>query len=275
MPLSEIGRLATDSEQAVRSLYDLITSSPANVLPMIAAAADAGARFQFGLDPSGATFETRRAARRAAQVIHAAFQLAALPPGESFVIELDSEGLETCGTGPVPSGVNVATWLTAYWWARATRNKTMLDTLAGFDAGTLTPGTRFDRAMLGLVEILLARDRGDESWARKISETVPFVDQPTISAREEARFLQLDLFGVLASIGDQDAFTDQLEIALNSHRTYWTGSEERREHPAGFTSLPLLGLAAMAADEGMRIEVESDYLPRELITNPLWMFDLP
>lgn len=149
----------------------------------------------------------------------------------------------------MPSGVNVATWLTAYWWARATRNKTMLDTIAGFDAGTLTPGTRFDRAMLGLVEILLAR--------------------------EEALFLQLDLFGVLASIGDQDAFTDQVEIALNSHRTYWTGSEERREHPAGFTSLPLLGVASMAADEGMRIEVESDYLPRELITNPLWMFNLP
>ncbi|MED5816356.1 immunity 49 family protein [Mycolicibacterium sp. 050232] len=274
-PLAEIGRLATDAEQAVRSLYDLITSSPGNVLSRVAIGAETSARFQFGLDPSGATLETRLAARRAAQLIHASFQLAALPPGESLVIEVDSGGLETCGTGPEPDGVNVRTWLTAYWWARATRNATMLDTLAGFDADTLTPGTRFDRATLGLVEILQARDRGDDSWARKISETVPFVDQPTTSSREEALFLQLDLFGVLASIGDQDTFTDQLEIALNSHRTYWSKNEERREHPQGFASLPLLGLASMAADEGMRIEVESDYLPRELITNWPWMFELP
>ncbi|MFW0786440.1 immunity 49 family protein [Gordonia sp. CPCC 206044] len=271
---AEIGELAAGGDSTVVSLYDLVTSSPGSVLSMVVAGADAAAGFHFGSDPTGANDGTRKAARRAAQLNLAVYQLSALTPGESFVIELDDGGLESHGIAPAPADVNIPTWLTTYWWARATRNQTALDTLRAVDVDTLTMGTRFDRAMLGLVEVLRARDRGDTTWAGQISETVQHVASPTISSREQAQLLQLDLFGVLASIGDQRTFTEQLEIALTSHRTYWGSTAERRRDPNGFISLPLFGLAAMAADEGMQIEVESDYLPRQLIAEPAWMFEI-
>lgn len=212
--------------------------------------------------------------RRAAQLHLASFQLAAIPAGESFVIELDSGGLETRGIGASAKATSVAAWLSTYWWARATRNGTALDTLAAVDPAALGRAGGYDPALLALVTIIQARDAGDESWPQLVSAALSLVAQPTTVTREEAQMLHLDLFGVLTAIGDQDAFTNQLETALTSHRTYWTATDERRADPRGFSSLPLLGLAALAADENMRIEVESGYLPKSLIDNPPWMFEL-
>lgn len=73
---------------------------------------------------------------------------------------------------------------------------------------------------------------------------------------------------------DQANFTEQLTDALTDHRAYWSANEARSDTPRGFVSLPLLGPCAMAFDEGITIDVESDYLPIELIQNPPWMFEL-
>ena len=276
--IDELRESATESDDALVSHFEDISLYPESTMPTAALAATSAAALHFGSDPSGARVETRVAARRAEQIYLGMYQLAALPPSEPFVLEMDSAGLRSHGTGHNPRAVNAQTWLDAYWWARATRNGTARETLDAVDPALLTQGSRNDAAMLGLVEALQARDRRDPQWAEMLSACVSQVNSPTISTKEEARLLQLDLFGVLATIGnepdDQGNFTEQLTDALTDHRAFWGASEERSGTPRGFFSLPLFGLCAMAFDEGMTIDVDSDYLPVELIQNPPWMFEL-
>ena len=276
--IDELREAATESDDALVSHFEDISLYPESTMPTAALAATSAAALHFGSDPSGARVETRVAARRAEQIYLGMYQLAALPPGEPFVLEMDSAGLRSHGTGHNPRAVNAQTWLDAYWWARATRNGTARETLDAVDPALLTQGSRNDRALLGLVEALQARDRKDPEWAETLKSAVSQVNSPTVSTKEEARLLQLDLFGVLGTIGnepdDQANFTEQLTDALTDHRTYWSANEARSDTPRGFFSLPLFGLCAMAFDEGMTIDVESDYLPVELIQNPPWMFEL-
>lgn len=63
----------------------------------------------------------------------------------------------------------------------------------------------------------------------------------------------------------QSDFDIALEKALDGHKLYW-GSEENRQKKSGWISLPLLAACAYAYDHGMDLNVESDYIPRWLVT---------
>ncbi len=58
-----------------------------------------------------------------------------------------------------------------------------------------------------------------------------------------------------------------ITAALDLHRG-WYGADKRYYDPSGLLPLPVLGLACLAADRGLAITVESDYLPRDLLAQP-------
>jgi len=76
----------------------------------------------------------------------------------------------------------------------------------------------------------------------------------------------------MRKLGERDAAG--LEVALTEaviqHKKYWSSKAKRRNEDVGFVSLPLLGLAALAWDRGLRFRVESDYLPRTWVTGELF-----
>lgn len=59
---------------------------------------------------------------------------------------------------------------------------------------------------------------------------------------------------------DEVGFAKALMEALDGHKEFWS-SEKYREEFNGFVSLELTAVAALAWDQGMCFEVESDYLP--------------
>ncbi|GAB2645149.1 hypothetical protein GCM10027169_11430 [Gordonia jinhuaensis] len=278
LPMADLAAMAADVDANLADLRAELRDDPGRTIRLTASIAASGGAHHLAGDPRGAALATRVALRRAAQLHHAMFRLAALQPGEPAVIELDSGVVQTQGIGFRTKIANVPTWLDAYWFARATRNRAALETLWSVDLDPMRDQTRYDPALMGLIEVLSMRDRGDPAWAARAGEVLPEIERPVVSSWEQSQLLHLEVFSVLLSIGsepgDQQRFTDALVDALRCHQKYWAATPKRSHDSSGYSSLALFGLASLAYDEGMRIEVDSDYLPMELIQHPRWMFEL-
>ncbi|EGD56466.1 hypothetical protein SCNU_02907 [Gordonia neofelifaecis NRRL B-59395] len=265
--------MVEESTGTLSVIPELIETDPGSSMQFAVAMAETTLKFQLVDDPQAERVETRRTARLAAQLNSALFQLAGTASGTVEPVGYESGVLDLPTTGPT-SYTHLRAWLNAYWWSQITRNSVAENVLAEFRLDDLAEDGQFDDYWCRMFEALRGFDSGDHDWPGSVSAALESIDHPTMSTREESTLLALDLFGMLSAIGDQDEFSTQLERALESHRAYWSATAERRADPVGFASLPILGLTAKASYEGMRIEVESDYLPRGLLENPRWMFDL-
>lgn len=65
---------------------------------------------------------------------------------------------------------------------------------------------------------------------------------------------------------DEAGFNEALHEGVKLHKKYWSSSENRRGDPRGMFSLALTAYASLAYDRDMKVEVESDYVPR-------WLFE--
>ncbi|KIQ65770.1 hypothetical protein TR51_18640 [Kitasatospora griseola] len=52
---------------------------------------------------------------------------------------------------------------------------------------------------------------------------------------------------------------------MELHREYFTADEERIRGAEGLVSLPLMGIACLAREAGLSVEIESDYLPKHIL----------
>ncbi|MEV8331226.1 immunity 49 family protein [Streptomyces niveus] len=68
---------------------------------------------------------------------------------------------------------------------------------------------------------------------------------------------------------EQQAFIEALVTALIWRKEYWTANEARSLSGDGLVALAPLAIACMASDAAMRIDVESEYLPKHLL-RPAW-----
>ncbi|MEY3444023.1 MAG: hypothetical protein RLZZ519_2304 [Bacteroidota bacterium] len=64
---------------------------------------------------------------------------------------------------------------------------------------------------------------------------------------------------------DQSNFDMAVLAALQSHKEFW-GNTSNSQKEYGWISFPLLAACAYAHDHGMDLNVESDYIPRWLVT---------
>jgi len=89
---------------------------------------------------------------------------------------------------------------------------------------------------------------------------------------EIVRRLDIPYYSVMRKLGERDAvgLEATLAEALAQHKKYWSSKAKLRQETIGFVSLPLLGLAALAWDRGLRFRVESDYLPWSWVTGALF-----
>jgi Immunity protein 49 len=77
---------------------------------------------------------------------------------------------------------------------------------------------------------------------------------------------QLEVFIYMASRNQED-FTRALIKAVESHKKYWYSRKRNRHRDyRGFISIELTALSFLAANRGLKIEVESPYLALEFFT---------
>jgi hypothetical protein len=236
--------------------------------------ADSETFYRLSIDPAARERATLDSARVAEQAWVALFAKAQSGEGDTLQIPFEETRVVVNRTG-ITDYIHLNTWFLAYRWATLARDREALAILASFDLETLLHHGRFDSHMIALFKALRAFDTGDLNWPNYISEGMAHIGSPEVASREEAMYLQLDLFGLLASFGDQAEFTRQLETALKSYRAYWSATEERREDPESQAALMIAALAVKGQDQaGMAIEVESDYLPAGIVNDPHWFHNL-
>ncbi len=101
-----------------------------------------------------------------------------------------------------------------------------------------------------------------EAWEGMSPEKLDSLDRPF------AAFIATHENGMLSMIqlGDEAGFNHEVKLALESHEKYYSSSEELRNSPEAWFSLPALGLCALALHRGMKVNIESRFLPLDLIS---------
>lgn len=221
-------------------------------------------------DPTAETFATWEAWVTAMQVGCALFDAGMATEGPvARRIGVDGEVKSLPATGP-QEYLHAGNWLTTYYLAAICRENDRLNRLAQVPVSFLrASGVEFDEYIYAWVETLQnAWLRRREMWdtlVTAVNGTAPEAAQ--VASQElmlKILYPPLELFHRYQR---QDAaqFNAALVDALTWHKEYWTADETRSLNGDGLVALGSLAIACMAHDAGMPIEVDSEYLPKELL----------
>ncbi|MFJ8046252.1 immunity 49 family protein [Kitasatospora sp. NPDC096147] len=219
-------------------------------------------------DPKAASLETWDAFLTAMQASVAVFASAGISEGQ---VECRIAGrVRTIPAGDSLREAHAGNWLTAFWLCVVCRETERLDALAALPVEVLREsGAVYDEYVYAWVEALQAYWKREPLQAEKLAAAIEGSDPEVARIASKDYLLRvvyppMEMFYQFLK-GDQAAFNSSLVQALELHKEYWTSDRERSITSTGFFALAPLAVACMAFDSGMRIEVESDYLPENLL----------
>jgi hypothetical protein len=127
---------------------------------------------------------------------------------------------------------------------------------------------RFDEYIYAWVETLQSFWLGREDMSEKLVAAVEGTNPQVITGDSELTlkvlYPPLNLFYRFLR-RDAEQFNQALVEAVTWHKEYWPADEDRAISIEGLVALGPLAMVCIARDAGMPIEVESEYLPKELI----------
>lgn len=222
-------------------------------------------------DPRAEKFETWEAWITAMQVGSALFDSAAAAEGPvPCRIGIAGEVKQLPVTGPT-SYTHAGAWLTSVYLATICRENERLDRLMRVPVSLLREsGAVFDEYVYDWVEALQSYwfRRADDMWNKLVAAINGASPQSAQIADEETLlkilYPPLELFQ-LYNRGATEKFNTSLAEFLTWHKQYWTGDEARSVDSDGLVALAPLAIACMAHDNDIPIEVDSEYLPTELL----------
>lgn len=131
----------------------------------------------------------------------------------------------------------------------------------------------FDELDFAAADILKSLNENDAlpKAIRNYRKIEPSLKHETELRKNFNRYLTTPMVNLIDSLEQKSskAFNDVLEKALHSHYEFYKEKREDYGRPGdsfGWVSLKLLSVCAHAYDKGIKIEVESDYLPYWMIT---------
>ncbi|MFI6530445.1 immunity 49 family protein [Streptomyces uncialis] len=222
------------------------------------------------VDPRAEELESWYAVVNMMQMGSAIFRRAAVTEGSVDCL-INHKVRTLPATGPLPF-VNAGTWLTAFFYAIVCRDQKRMTELAELPLDVLrASGAVHDRYLLHWVSALQAYWLRDQ--ARMVDELSATFEKSHPSALRVAgrewvqriSYPPVNLFYRFVK-RDHDGFHEALVEALELHKAYWTADEDREEDLDGVFSLGILAMACLAYDGGFPVGVESDYIPRHLVT---------
>ncbi|WP_254401149.1 immunity 49 family protein [Streptomyces sp. AC555_RSS877] len=170
-------------------------------------------------------------------------------------------------------------WLTAFWLSVVCREQDRMSQLCEISLDTLrTSGTDYDEYVYHWIDSLqtywLERPGLGDKLVTTIQTSSP--DVALIADREvldKILYQPINLFQYFLR-KDHEGFNQALVEALELHKSFWTASEEREKTVEGYLALGPLAIACLAHDAGFPIDVESDYVPSQLL-NRAWLGEFP
>ncbi|MFJ6918078.1 immunity 49 family protein [Streptomyces sp. NPDC101133] len=221
-------------------------------------------------DPTAETISTWESWVRAMQVGTALFD-AGMAVGDSVRCRIGSQGETKIipATGP-QEYLHAGNWLTTYYLAVICRENDRLDRLARVPVSFLrASGAEFDEYIYSWVEALQDAWFGRGEMWNSLVTAVNGTD-PAVAHIASAELMLNILYPPLElfhryQLQDSAQFNKALAGSLVAHKEYWGGDGARSLSGDGLVALGPLAIASMAYDAGMPIEVESEYLPAELV----------
>lgn len=217
-------------------------------------------------------------------------------PDDTFWVRLGPGELVTLH-GFQPSGSCGDTWDTAYWLARIFRDTDGLNWICNVPIEVLGSQANTDEDYFPWAEGLQELHLAGRDPRSLVQDAIDMVEATMVNARtvgspdddrdfdwdndwddlciirqnrDRIQRISLPAYRTLASLLDEDetGFNANLLNAVQLHQNYWDYDGEdgnRSRNPTGYIALALTGIAALAHDRGMRVTVESDYLPGYLV----------
>lgn len=204
-------------------------------------------------------------ARLQGQAAYGCALVAAATAGQTISIRL-GDAIVSVVRDADPELGSVADWSNACGAALAARDEV---TLAGMRA---VPTNRFravrvqiDEYQYPLAQAFVEVSGDRERCLAAVSLSRAQWKQHTV-AKKSAAAIDAALLDVIEALvaGDAAPFNDALHHALTAHAKYW-GKGDDYLAARGWVAVRHVGLACLAHDRGLAIEVESPYLPRALI----------
>ncbi|MFI5944978.1 immunity 49 family protein [Streptomyces uncialis] len=230
------------------------------------------------VDPRAEVLESWYAVVNAMQVGSAVFRQAAVTEGAVDCL-IHHKARTLPATGPVPYA-NAPNWLIAFFFAIVCRDQKRMTELSELPLDVLrASGAVHDEYLFHWVGALQAYWLRDQ--ARMVDELSATFEKSHPSALRVAgrewvqriSYPPVNLFYRFVK-RDHANFHEALVEALELHKAYWTADEDREEDLDGVFSLGILAMACLAYDGGFPVGVESDYIPRHLITRD-WLGEFP
>jgi hypothetical protein len=225
-------------------------------------------------DPTANSVDTWNVVALAMQASSAMFAAANQPEGTEFV-----EARIRDEVYRIPAqrtyDVNPFDWLRAMWLGMICRERPRIDELATVSVEVLThESVPYDQFMFDWVRALQVYWRQEDGLIDMLLRAMQGTDPAALQHIDEEFVLHLhyppmELFYLLTQREDAK-FNESLAKALELHKRYWSATEERRKEEYGFVAWGPLAIACLALDAGVTIEVESEYLPANLL-NGTWV----
>ncbi|WP_330273518.1 immunity 49 family protein [Lentzea sp. NBC_00516] len=217
------------------------------------------------VDPLGSNGDTWDSLCFAAEVGAAIYAVATAEEGTPVEITLRGKQIPVTATGPVyfASG---GTWLTTNYLAGIARDVAKTEQLSAVPLEVLrASGSEEPDYVFLMVDMFqkfnLQQPGVHEALNAALKATAPDEIDPV--HREHVRvvaFPQLNMFHNIINAGRAEQFNQALAEALELFRELWS-TEENEESPNGYVAIGPLGLASIAHDADIPIEVTSEYLP--------------
>ncbi|MFD5886451.1 immunity 49 family protein [Streptomyces sp. NPDC060334] len=225
-------------------------------------------------DPRGSTFPTWDAWATAMQVGSAVFDAATAVEGQARC-RIAHEDRTLRATGP-RQYVTPGAWLTAFYLAVVCRERDRITALCRVPLSLLRENNaRFDAFEYAWIDALQTYWLGGDGLSAKLVAAIDGTDPAVASHPEAAGKLMYPAMEMFHRVvrGDHTGFNRALAAALEWHKEYWTG-EGRAARVSGLVALAPLAMACFAQNEGIPIEVESEYLPATLLAGN-WCGEFP
>ncbi|GAA0918658.1 immunity 49 family protein [Streptomyces thermoalcalitolerans] len=220
------------------------------------------------VDPDSSHLRTWDAAVTAMQVTSAAFAAAVRPEG-TVECRIADRVRTIPATGP-QYYADAGNWLSAFWLAIVCREQARMTQLCEIPIDFLRgSGVEYDEYIYHWIDALqaywLIRPGLGEKLLAAIQMSSPDVARiahPEVL--DKILYQPINLFQYFLR-KDHDGFNQALVEALELHKSFWTGGENREKSVKGYVALGPLAIACLAFDAGFPITVESDYIPRYLL----------
>ncbi|MFZ4296601.1 immunity 49 family protein [Streptomyces cinereoruber] len=226
------------------------------------------------VDPRGSGIDTWEAVVNTMQVGSAVFRMASVTEG-TVECRIHHEIRTLPAMGP-RQFANASSWLDAFWYAIICRDQKRMTELCQVSMDLLrSSGAVHDEYLYHWVAALQAywtRRQEDMVEALTLAFQQSHPDAVRIAPRDWLQWISYPPINLFYRFIKQDheGFNTALKEALELHKAYWTATEERESDIEGLWAIGPLAMACLAFDGDFPIEVESDYLPVQLL-NRSWL----